>query len=159
MLQLTTVAGYPAPDSQSVTVTGGQLTTLTYTYGAAPTPQESWRQTYFGTTANSGDAADDFDYDRDGFTNAEEFAAGTDPTQAGDHFKMNGMTHAGGTFSVSTSGKLGRTYVLQRSTTLAPGSWTAVDTVGPLGSDGPVSLTDAAPPNDGAFYRIQVTGP
>ena len=159
VLQLTTVAGYPAPDPQNITVSGGQLTTITFTYGAPPTAQESWRQTYFGTPFNAGDAADDYDYDHDGFTNAEEFAAGTDPTQAGDHFKMDGMTHAGSTFNVTTSGKAGRSYVLQRSTTLAPGSWGTVDTVGPLGSDGPVSLTDTAPPNDGAFYRIQVTGP
>ena len=158
ILQLTPVAGYPAPDPQNVTVTGGTLTTLTFTYGASPTPQEGWRQTHFGTTANSGDGADDNDFDRDGFTNAEEYTAGTNPTLAGDYFKMDGMSHSASTFTVTTSGKAGRTYLLQRTTTLAPDSWATVDTIGPLGSDGPVSLTDAARPNDAAFYRIQVTG-
>ena len=43
---------------------------------------QTWRQTYFGTTANSGDAADSFDYDGDGIPNLLEYATGTNPTAA-----------------------------------------------------------------------------
>jgi hypothetical protein len=43
---------------------------------------EGWRQQYFQTTLNSGDAADDFDPDDDGTTNIEEFFHDTDPTSA-----------------------------------------------------------------------------
>ena len=159
VLQMTPVAGFEVPADSPVTVSGGSLTEVTYTYTTELTPQESWRQEHFGTTANSGDAADDNDFDHDGFTNAEEYAAGTNPTQAGDSFKVAGTSHVGASFTATTSGKAGRTYVLQRSTTLAPSSWGTVDTIGPLSSDGSVSLTDAARPTDAAFYRIQVTGP
>ncbi len=41
-----------------------------------------WRQFYFGTFANSGNAADTANPDGDGGSNLEEFAFGTDPTVA-----------------------------------------------------------------------------
>ena len=41
---------------------------------------ESWRLTYFGSSENSGIAANDFDVDSDGIANLVEYATGTDPT-------------------------------------------------------------------------------
>ncbi|MBE7497840.1 MAG: hypothetical protein HS117_23085 [Verrucomicrobiaceae bacterium] len=155
ILHFATVNGYDAPASQSVPVAPG-YNEITFRYN---TFQESWRHTYFGTTANSGDAADNHDYDRDGFTNAEEYAAGTNPVQRGDFFRANNPQHGPGTFSVSTAGKAGRSYILERSATMAAGTWSTVDTEGPLAADGPVTLTDAASPSGTAFYRIRVTGP
>jgi len=158
-VEFTPVAGYQTPVGEAVQVVAGTTRTYSITYQSSQTPQETWRQSYFGTTANSGDAADDNDYDHDGFTNTEEFAAGTNPKLSGDFFKAENPHRSGGTFILSTAGRARRSYALQRSTTMAAGSWTTVDTEGPLGSDGPVSLTDVASPNDAAFYRIQVTGP
>ena len=43
------------------------------------TALESWRQFHFGTTADSGDAANAFDYDQDGLVNLVEFAFGLLP--------------------------------------------------------------------------------
>jgi len=40
---------------------------------------DSWRFSQFGTTANSGQAANDADWDADGCSNFLEFATGTDP--------------------------------------------------------------------------------
>ncbi|MBL9133630.1 MAG: hypothetical protein JNG86_20640 [Verrucomicrobiaceae bacterium] len=158
ILQMLAVPGYEVPSPQSFTVTAGQFTILTYSYAPATTPQESWRQTYFGSTANSGNAADTFDFDGDGFTNAQEYAAGTNPTLSGDFFKVTDSQRTASTFTASTAGKAGRTYTLQRSVNLT--SWTAVGSPqGPLASDGAVTLQDAAMPNDAAFYRIVVTGP
>lgn len=57
----------------------------TYTIGLEGTgaqPISDWRDLYFETTANSGDAADDADPDGDGVTNLMEFATGSDPTQS-----------------------------------------------------------------------------
>jgi uncharacterized protein YjiK len=48
----------------------------------APTPVQSWRASNFGSTANSGDAADDADYDHDGVGNLLEYALGLDPKTA-----------------------------------------------------------------------------
>ncbi len=68
----------------SLTVTGVALTAL-----------ESWRQTHFGTTANTGSAADSADPDFDGLENLLEFAIGTLPntsnSQPGSLLK-NGST-------------------------------------------------------------------
>ncbi|MBE7493355.1 MAG: hypothetical protein HS117_00260 [Verrucomicrobiaceae bacterium] len=159
-LRICHAGGLPgARGAWHIPITANTLTTITYTYQTAMSAQESWRHTYFGTTANSGDAADNHDYDRDGFTNAEEYAAGTNPVQRGDFFRANNPQRGPGTFSVSTAGKAGRAYILERSVTMAAGTWSTVDTEGPLAADGPVTLTDAASPSGAAFYRIRVTGP
>ena len=46
---------------------------------ALSTPAQAWRQTHFGTTANSGNAADTADPDGDGVTNLLERAFGGNP--------------------------------------------------------------------------------
>jgi uncharacterized delta-60 repeat protein len=153
------VSGYQVPANHSIFVVANSTETFSITFQSSQTPQETWRQTYFGTTANSGDAADSHDYDRDGFTNAQEYAAGTNPTLSGDFFKAENPQRSGNTFSVSTAGKTGRTYILERSATMTNGTWTTVDTEGPLAADLPVSLTDPSSPAGTAFYRIRVTGP
>ncbi|MFO1485837.1 MAG: Ig-like domain-containing protein [Verrucomicrobiaceae bacterium] len=162
VLQMKTVSGYDAPASASVTVSGGVLTTVTYSYDLSVvlTPQESWRQTNFGSTSNTGNAADDADPDGDGMNNQAEYTAGTNPNSVGDVFKVQSSTKIGSTFSLSTAGKSGRTYILERSASLgASASWSTVTTQGPLGADAPVTLTDNATPGTNAFYRIRVTGP
>jgi hypothetical protein len=50
-------------------------------YGSATTttPHESWRDQYFGSTANTGDAADDADPNHNGIPNLIEYALGGHP--------------------------------------------------------------------------------
>ena len=43
------------------------------------TPVATWRQTHFGTAANSGNAADNSDPDGDGLVNLVEYAVNSDP--------------------------------------------------------------------------------
>ena len=51
--------------------------------GTRATPQlDTWRQTYFGSTANSGAGADLSDPDRDGVVNLMDFATGRGPWTA-----------------------------------------------------------------------------
>lgn len=50
--------------------------------GTGGVPIAEWRQLHFGTAANSGDAADDADFDDDGLLNLIEFGTGTDPNGA-----------------------------------------------------------------------------
>lgn len=47
--------------------------------GTGGIPITDWRQTHFSTTANTGDAADDADFDRDGVSNLLEFATNGTP--------------------------------------------------------------------------------
>jgi hypothetical protein len=49
-----------------------------------PSALESWRLLYFGSTANTGTAADDADYDFDGLANLIEFALGSNPALAAE---------------------------------------------------------------------------
>lgn len=63
------------------------------------------------------------------------------------------LTLSGGTVTGSFTGTPGKTYILQRSTTLAAGSWSAIDTqIAP--PSGPVVVHDPSPPAVKAFYRI-----
>ena len=57
------------------------------------TPSQSWRQQYFGTTADSGSAADGANPDGDGLSNLLERAFGTNPlTSQTNVVSVNGQT-------------------------------------------------------------------
>jgi len=159
VIKFNTVAGFQVPAQQRITISGGQLSNLTYTFESSTTPQESWRLTNFNSTANAGIAADDADPDGDGARNRDEYAAGTNPNNAADMFKVLTMTRTTGLFSVSVLGKKDRTYVLERTSSLNAASWSAVKSIGPLASDQPITLSDAAPPVDQGFYQVRVTSP
>ncbi|MEP4049178.1 MAG: immunoglobulin domain-containing protein [Luteolibacter sp.] len=157
-LQFKDVSGFQSPTLQAVSVTGGPLTTITFTYQeeVVASPLETWRQTNFQTTENTGDAADDADPDKDGRTNIEEYTAGTDPNAPNDFIKILEPTISGSTFTAMIAGKTGRTYKLQRNPTLA-GDWITVATQATLSSDQTVTLTDTSAPLDQAYYRIEVS--
>ena len=59
---------------------------------------EGWRQTYFGTTANSGNAANTASPDGDPYSNLLEFAFGTDPNNAASG--PGSITHAAGVITL-----------------------------------------------------------
>lgn len=60
---------------------GGSASTGDATFTTqASTSLQDWRQLHFGTTSNTGDAANDADPERDGLANLIEWACGLDPT-------------------------------------------------------------------------------
>ena len=67
------------------------------------TKSEAWRDQYFGVIENSGDAADDFDFDGDGIENLLERAFGTSPVAGNDSSVMptGGPTDFDGTEHMS----------------------------------------------------------
>jgi hypothetical protein len=157
-LNFAAVPGFFVPPVQTVSVSGGQLTTITFTYVAGASAVDTWRYENFQTYAAIGDAADDQDPDKDGATNIAEFTTGTDPNNGSDVFKITNPTKSGNTFTANCTGKAGRTYTLQRNTGLE-GMWTDITSQGPLASNQPVSLLDPTAPVDQSFYRIQVSMP
>ncbi len=100
--------------------------------GTGLTALENWRQTYFGITANTGNAANRVDYDHDGLLNIFEFAFGFNPTMA-DSPQLPPWQMSGGNafFSFATpAGVSGIAYGAEWSATLLPGSWTAIPDTG-----------------------------
>lgn len=84
-----------------------------------PTPSQLWRQTHFGTTANTGNAANSAGPDGDGLANLLENALGTLPTAAnaspvavlsvGGYLQITVTKHAAATdvaFAAESSGDL-----------------------------------------------------
>lgn len=88
----------------------------------------AWRETYFGSSANDGDGADEADPDRDGVINRLEFALNLDPRKPSkpstilQTSELNGMiefiyTRSRGALSD------GQKFVVEWSDSLAPLSW------------------------------------
>ena len=65
----------------TATNTAGSTFTETGTFGTLIS-HEVWRQRYFGTIANTGPAADEFDFDQDGQSNLLEWACLSNPPPA-----------------------------------------------------------------------------
>ncbi len=96
------------------------------------------------------------DQDRDGQSNADEAAAGTNPFLASSVFRVSGITRIGGEIGVSFTSVPGRTYQLETSTGLAGGTWS--DAGEPVVATGiSTVLEDTPATGDGRrFYRVRV---
>jgi hypothetical protein len=121
---------------------------------------QSWRLQYFGTSANSGSAADTYDSDGDGAPNLLEYALGTSPTSAAS-VSAPILEVSGLNLQVSfVRLRSDVTYLVEGSSDLA--TWSVIATnPGTVGQS--VSVTDtvsiqtATPPR--RFIRLRVTSP
>ncbi len=126
----------------------------------ALSPEQAWRLTHFGTTADTGNAADDADPDGDGWINANEFISGTVPTDAGSTLKITAMAASGNDYIVTFPSVAGRHYSVQYTSTLATGAWQFVLTngtpaTGIAGTGSPIQVTDSGGAlQPSRFYRI-----
>ncbi|MFO1441521.1 MAG: fibronectin type III domain-containing protein [Verrucomicrobiaceae bacterium] len=138
---------------------------VTFTTAAPPyTPQQSWRQQYFGTTSNAGNAADDFDYDKDGLMNLMEWACNLNPTTSST--LNTSVIPAGSVFEYhyprSTAAvNAGAVFSVEWSDTLT--SWSASGVTQQVLSDnGTVQQMKATIPagtSGHRFVRLSVTAP
>jgi len=157
-LLITGASGISAGNFALGTVPAGYVCTLGASSGnlslTVMTQQESWRLANFGTTANSGNAADGADPDGDGMTNAQEFAAGTDPNSAASVLRVSQIQPGGNDIVVSFPSVLGKTYRLEYSDTLQSGSWVTLQN-NIAGTGNPISVTDVGGAGQARrFYRI-----
>lgn len=107
-------------------------------------PLEQWRQTAFGSPANSGTGADAADPDGDGLPNLLEYALGTQPSQptagpaiatslVGDHLVM--------AFNRIADPAL--TYTVEAATSLVPPNWSPIwSSTGANNTSGQVEVAD-----------------
>ncbi len=111
------------------TVVTAQDSTTTKSYSVTVTRQtalESWRLSYFGTTSNTGNAADSADPEHDGLSNLLEFATNSNP--ASPSFPPGVAARNGSNIEFTyTRAKAamsdGFTFIVEWSATLAAASW------------------------------------
>jgi hypothetical protein len=104
---------------------GGSLTQAVVSF---PAPLEAWRLQHFHTLSSTGDAADDADPDHDGLTNFTEFAFGLSPVDRTSS-ALPEFIHSHGSLTATFTAPAGTDGVLygaEQSSTLLPGSWTAI---------------------------------
>lgn len=118
---------------------------------------DAWEQANGLADNDPTDAAKD--KDGDGASNLDEFIAGTDPQLAGSVFRATADVTAPGGPAIHFTAASGKSYQVQRSVTLAGGSWTPVQTI-PAGVGGPQVVTDpTANSMTRAFYRVVTPAP
>ena len=140
---------YPATDGDGfslVTADENQLPDLW-------TLKLGWKPS--GTVCGTPGSADVItDTDHDGYPDYEEWLAGTDPFSPQSVFGITPTSFTGGVMQGSFAGVAGKTYTLQYSDTLAPGSWTNLTSFSPLAS-GTISFSDTPPASvNRRCYRI-----
>ncbi len=138
-----TNAAYPAP---------GANTTFTVTVLADSDGDglsDLFEQTHFGSSTG-GDAS--LDSDGDGLTNAQEQKAGTDPTNAASFLKIDSITAAGGA-TLTFGAVSNRTYSVQFSDSMNPGSWSTLTALPARATNWTAIIQDSTP-NTNRFYRL-----
>jgi glucose/arabinose dehydrogenase len=119
---------------------------------------EAWRLQNFGITTNTGDAANDFDFDQDGLVNQVEYAFGLNPKVGTLQGLPQPQLTAGvlGVTFTQPIGVSGVTYQAQWSAMLAADSWTLIPDTG---SGTTHTFNVPATGNPRLFIRYRVTVP
>ncbi|MFM2242049.1 MAG: hypothetical protein RLZ97_904, partial [Verrucomicrobiota bacterium] len=125
---------------------------------------ETWRQTHFGITENTGNAADSFDANSDGETNLLEFATGQDP-HAGTR-AVTALVPAGPDFAFTYTRSLaavddGYVFTVEYGGTLAE-PWNSAGSGDRVSeSDGLETMTAVIPAgtSNRLFARLRITPP
>jgi hypothetical protein len=145
--------------SRSSTLSLTVLNTVADNYGAyaGDGVEDAWQVQYFGVgNAAAGPAADP---DGDGQNNQFEYGAGTVPTNAASRFRLSLGSDPGSAGSMRlTFGPCltNRTYAVQSSTTLTPGSFATRLVLTPTSNTAESVLTDTHPAAAARFYRMEI---
>jgi hypothetical protein len=117
-----------------------------------------WRRQYFGgdgLTTNAQSCAG-CDPSGDGFTNLQEFLAGTNPLDPSTALRIISIDRNGNDLVISFRSVLNKSYLLERCDAMNCGVWTTVQTNIP-GNGGIVQVTDfSAAGQPQHFYRIRL---
>lgn len=112
-----------------------------------------WSQRIFGNQVSQTT-----DADGDGRTNYEEYLAGTDPRNADSRLTVRSFSPLpGGGFNLTWDTIAGKSYSVERSTSLAPNQWSILQS-GIQGDGALKSFSDTNPgPAIRLFYRVSVS--
>lgn len=114
-------------------------------------PNTWWDQ--YGITGGDRVAAND--NDRDGFSNAQEHALGTDPTDSKSRFQVTSITRDGNDTSVEWSSVNGKKYRLYASPSLAAQDWQPVGSGDKTANGNSTSDTHTSSTNS-YYYKVQL---
>lgn len=114
------------------------------------TPSQSWRFTYFGTTANSGIAADAFDTNNDGELNLLEYATAQNPN-IGSLVALSAIRNTSALEITYTRSKIafteGMIFTVEWSDTMTANSWSTT------------GVTETILTDDGTLQSVKATIP
>jgi hypothetical protein len=116
---------------------------------------DSWRLRYFGTVNNLLSVSN-ADADGSGFNNWYKYVAGLDPTDPKSKLTAGtdqSMAQSPQDSVISWPSVAGKQYVIQRSSSLFPGTWNSISTN--TGTGGNMEIHDASGGNS-RFYRVSV---
>jgi hypothetical protein len=164
-------AGFTAASSLNSAALPGSVNAAIYEKGTgitlvAMTVQKAWRQTHFGTTTNTGTAADTADSDHDGVTNLMEWGLNLNPTLP-SQLPVTGVRN-GSNFEYTYTRNVGamnagETFTVEWSDTLLSNSWSNAGVAEQvLSDDGTVQQVKATLPAGSAghrFVHLKVTAP
>lgn len=152
----------------TITVSDGVSTaSRTFNLSIFLTGMDKWRQQYFGTTANRGNAADTADPNNDEVPNLLEYFLNRNPVNANDPSTVPSVAYDGAnlvfTYTRSIVAMNELSYAVEWSDTLAAGSWSSngvTETI--LSNDGTVQKVKAsvaAGSSRKRFLHLKVTRP
>lgn len=134
-------------ESGSNSVTAATLTYTPITDGIA----NSWWALYF---ADSSSWVSLSDPDGDGFTNAQENALGTTPTDASSTFKVGTIDRSGNTLSISWPSVVGKKYQVQKRASLNSGAWVNSGSEVTASGTNSSAIVDVSDSPNASFVRV-----
>jgi hypothetical protein len=113
---------------------------------------DAWEEAYFGGQGGSDPNADP---DGDGMTNAQEYRAGTNPTNALSYLRIDSIATGGGTGTTLSFGMVtARTYTVEYTDSLGVKPWARLLDVAAQRVSGPVTVLDPGPAPTNRVYRL-----
>ena len=114
---------------------------------------DAWQIHYFGSIS-SPSARPDADPDHDGFSNLQEYLAGTDPTDSNSFLRLDSVEVGQTNSVISFKAVAGKTYTVLSSSNLLSG-WSKLADVAAQLTNGVVTVPDTSPALGTArFYRL-----
>ncbi len=113
---------------------------------------DAWEIAHFGNLSRDGSG----DFDGDGFTDLQEFLAGTDPANASDFLKIEAAGSSAGAFLLNLHAVAGKSYAIEYRDALGAGAWTKLQDVS-ASSTGVTQVSDPAfSTARHRFYRVRL---
>ena len=115
---------------------------------------DAWQIQYFGSISDPR-AKPATDADGDGFTNLQEYLAGTNPLDAASFLELDSAVAVSNRISLRFTAVAGKTYSVLWRSDLASGTWAKLADVPAQSVTGPIAVTDSTDGVDKQrFYRL-----